>query len=499
MVRPKTNRGNRNKRNNSNVRRNHSRTKNNRKRKANSSDDDFILQFSDSDSSTTSRRPPKRRLRSQRNSSPQRLRTRSHIAESGSSTECFPAEPRRRRQNYLPSDDTDSDSPLKPLQAKKRAIPVCGTDDSSSDSDSSIGSFSSYFQSFSDDSVESSADDWNLRPRYMRSGRSRSSATTVRRRNRRNNGSTSASSASRANAVSSTLRLSDGAGLRGHRSFNAMSTGGIYLRPRNNGLARVGDRPPTPGPSSRRTTLLDDSDLSSIEDSPSPLQSSALNRRSAATFGRVVLTIHGPNNFEIPERAPQTHEVEVLNAPDTDTEDQVETATVTVAEVDPSGYISSDGESDKCPICLIKFVEQEVGVPGCCEHNFCATCIVKWADSSTTCPVDRLAFTTVTVMRRYGGKPLRRLHFQARTLPAESMDIQIHDHVTCVVCRISGREEELAFCDRCVRPYHITCLTPPLATVPDSWYCPTCTIYNEQSEPGRQDISSLLMDLFNFY
>lgn len=86
----------------------------------------------------------------------------------------------------------------------------------------------------------------------MRSGRSRSSATTVRRRNRRNNGSTSASSASRANAVSSTLRLSDGAGLRGHRSFNAMSTGGIYLRPRNNGLARVGDRPPTPGPSSRR-------------------------------------------------------------------------------------------------------------------------------------------------------------------------------------------------------------------------------------------------------
>lgn len=49
---------------------------------------------------------------------------------------------------------------------------------------------------------------------------------------------------------------------------------------------------------------------------------------------------------------------------------------------DFSDSTNSDDESEKCPICLRKFIEQEVGVPGCCEHNFCGACIAKWAEVS---------------------------------------------------------------------------------------------------------------------
>lgn len=41
----------------------------------------------------------------------------------------------------------------------------------------------------------------------------------------------------------------------------------------------------------------------------------------------------------------------------------------------------SDGkeESDKCPICLLGFRENDVGVPESCDHTFCLDCIQEWA------------------------------------------------------------------------------------------------------------------------
>lgn len=40
--------------------------------------------------------------------------------------------------------------------------------------------------------------------------------------------------------------------------------------------------------------------------------------------------------------------------------------------------ISSDEDSDKCPICLNSFISQLVATPENCEHYFCLDCILEW-------------------------------------------------------------------------------------------------------------------------
>lgn len=39
-------------------------------------------------------------------------------------------------------------------------------------------------------------------------------------------------------------------------------------------------------------------------------------------------------------------------------------------------------EADRCPICLNYLLEKEVGFPESCNHVFCMTCILKWAEVS---------------------------------------------------------------------------------------------------------------------
>ncbi|XP_026556408.1 protein SCAF11 [Pseudonaja textilis] len=59
---------------------------------------------------------------------------------------------------------------------------------------------------------------------------------------------------------------------------------------------------------------------------------------------------------------------------------------------------SSDFLSDedyRCPICLNCLVEQEVGFPENCKHIFCMACILKWAETRASCPMDRKQFKAV--------------------------------------------------------------------------------------------------------
>lgn len=40
----------------------------------------------------------------------------------------------------------------------------------------------------------------------------------------------------------------------------------------------------------------------------------------------------------------------------------------------------SDGESEKCPVCLDRLEEQNIGTPESCDHNFCLECILQWSN-----------------------------------------------------------------------------------------------------------------------
>lgn len=52
-------------------------------------------------------------------------------------------------------------------------------------------------------------------------------------------------------------------------------------------------------------------------------------------------------------------------------------------------------EADRCPICLNYLLEKEVGFPESCNHVFCMTCILKWAETLASCPIDRKPFQAV--------------------------------------------------------------------------------------------------------
>lgn len=44
----------------------------------------------------------------------------------------------------------------------------------------------------------------------------------------------------------------------------------------------------------------------------------------------------------------------------------------------------------------------------------------------------------------------------------------------CAVCHRSG---ELIICDECSLTYHLQCLSPPLTSVPSTyWLCPKCQV-----------------------
>lgn len=65
---------------------------------------------------------------------------------------------------------------------------------------------------------------------------------------------------------------------------------------------------------------------------------------------------------------------------------------------------NSDGQLEKCPICLLPFRKQQVGTPSACEHCFCLECLLEWSKNINTCPVDRQVFTSIHVRNHLGGK-----------------------------------------------------------------------------------------------
>jgi len=79
--------------------------------------------------------------------------------------------------------------------------------------------------------------------------------------------------------------------------------------------------------------------------------------------------------------------------------------------VPPAAYLSdsSDGQSEKCPICLRNFTDQEIGTPEACDHSFCVDCLQEWSRNVNTCPVDRQVFTLILVRRVLEGKVIRRI------------------------------------------------------------------------------------------
>ncbi|CAH4037870.1 unnamed protein product [Pieris brassicae] len=158
-----------------------------------------------------------------------------------------------------------------------------------------------------------------------------------------------------------------------------------------------------------------------------------------------------------------------------------------------SGFASdsSEGNSEKCSICLLRFTDQNIGTPINCEHIFCLDCITEWSRNVNSCPVDRITFESIVVRRCIGGSVLR-------TEPVKVMErrpsFDILMATVCEICARSDNEDTMLLCDGCDLGYHMQCLTPPLTEVPatEQWFCPNCDIFDVMDFIDIEEVSDLL-------
>ncbi|XP_040894403.1 PHD and RING finger domain-containing protein 1 isoform X2 [Toxotes jaculatrix] len=153
--------------------------------------------------------------------------------------------------------------------------------------------------------------------------------------------------------------------------------------------------------------------------------------------------------------------------------------------------MSSDEDSEKCPICLNSFNIQPVATPENCEHYFCLDCILEWAKNANSCPVDRIAFNNIYLRKCYGGKVKKMITVQkpVKEGQEETVDLDL-EQTSCEVCGGSDREDRLLLCDGCDSGYHMECLTPPLDSVPvEEWFCPECQANNRHSRGSAEELS----------
>ncbi|XP_008279974.1 PHD and RING finger domain-containing protein 1 isoform X2 [Stegastes partitus] len=153
--------------------------------------------------------------------------------------------------------------------------------------------------------------------------------------------------------------------------------------------------------------------------------------------------------------------------------------------------LSSDEDSDKCPICLNSFTSQPVATPENCEHYFCFDCILEWAKNANSCPVDRISFNSVYLRKCFGGKVKKMITVQkpVKEGQEETVDVDL-EQTNCEVCGGSDREDRLLLCDGCDAGYHMECLTPPLDSVPvEEWFCPECEANNRNSRGSAEEVS----------
>ncbi|XP_069557996.1 PHD and RING finger domain-containing protein 1 isoform X2 [Brachyistius frenatus] len=153
--------------------------------------------------------------------------------------------------------------------------------------------------------------------------------------------------------------------------------------------------------------------------------------------------------------------------------------------------MSSDEDTEKCPICLNSFNSQPVATPESCEHYFCFDCILAWAKNANSCPVDRIAFNSIYLRKCYGGKVKKMVTVQkpVKEGQEETVDLDL-EQTNCEVCGGSDREDRLLLCDSCDAGYHMECLTPPLDAVPvEEWFCPECEANNRHLRGSAEELS----------
>ncbi|XP_023704168.1 PHD and RING finger domain-containing protein 1-like isoform X2 [Cryptotermes secundus] len=135
---------------------------------------------------------------------------------------------------------------------------------------------------------------------------------------------------------------------------------------------------------------------------------------------------------------------------------------------------SSDAGAEECPICFNTFTTQEVGIPDCCKHTFCCTCLEEWSERANTCPIDKKIIFSIHARCCLEGTDCGTILVKP---PGQQNGDEDEFETLCEVCGRSDHPERMLLCDECCCGYHLECLDQSLhAALWEHWLCPNCTL-----------------------
>jgi hypothetical protein len=165
--------------------------------------------------------------------------------------------------------------------------------------------------------------------------------------------------------------------------------------------------------------------------------------------------------------------------PPTASVDEVASTSTSPAAVLPAPDLSgssSDGDSEKCPICLNTLETQEVGKPDSCDHLFCMSCLEEWSAKTNTCPIDRQVFNVILVRNYPNGEIIRIIPVRSRLRQFRYEAVSPQYTRLCELCGESnGRGDRLAYCNTCNFLYHPECVSSRRIVTLDRCRCPHCS------------------------
>ena len=146
----------------------------------------------------------------------------------------------------------------------------------------------------------------------------------------------------------------------------------------------------------------------------------------------------------------------------------------------------------KCSICLDKIKQKsQLNI---CKHEFCKSCIDKWAKVSSECPLCKEEFSKIFYFNNKSNskteKKISKKHFVPEEEELEAWFFNCDDK--CLICSKADNSQELLVCDKCnFRIAHTYCVG--LDAIPDGdWYCPEC-LQKEQKKSHRKKRKKLKM------
>ena len=158
-------------------------------------------------------------------------------------------------------------------------------------------------------------------------------------------------------------------------------------------------------------------------------------------------------------------------------------------------------EAVECSICLDACIDPSTlrGCHATSHHTFCLSCITRWAEVTTRCPLCTLPFDAIVHpsgahidVQARSPSSLRALADSEEVVGVDRHGnvmtareyIERIDATMCSGCGGAGDDSspgmsdaETLLCDECDDAWHMACLPTPTSTIPEGdWMCPTCDV-----------------------